>query len=102
MSHKDFTFIQGNALSWQPPKPVTWLLCDVITDPTKTALLIRTWVSNRWCKHFCVTMKFKGQPDFAAIRELCDFLQQQVAWFDVKQLLNNKNEVTWVGALNEF
>jgi hypothetical protein len=47
-------------------------------------------------------MKFKGQPDFAAIRELSDFLQQQVAWFDVKQLLNNKNEVTWVGALNEF
>ena len=99
MNHKRFRFIQGNALSWQPPAPVTWLLCDVITDPAKTALLIQTWVTNRWCKYFCVTMKFKGQPDFVAIKELRNFLQQQVAWFDLKHLLNNKNEITWVGAL---
>jgi 23S rRNA C2498 (ribose-2'-O)-methylase RlmM len=97
MRDKKVKFIQGNALTWEPPHPVDWVVCDVITTPENTRELLKRWISNRWCSHFCVTIKFKGSPAFEVLREISQFLHAHTTWFRGRQLTHNKNEVTVVG-----
>jgi 23S rRNA C2498 (ribose-2'-O)-methylase RlmM len=93
------TFVQGNALTWTPPSPVDWIVCDVITTPENTATLLRRWVEKKLCRNFCVTVKFKGAPDLTTLHSLALFLGDNTEWFDGRQLTHNKNEVTVVGAV---
>jgi 23S rRNA C2498 (ribose-2'-O)-methylase RlmM len=97
MRDSGVTFIQGNALTWTPPKSVDWLVCDVITTPDNTAALLKRWIEKKLCRNFCVTVKFKGPPDLATLHALSEFLKDNTQWFDGRQLTHNKNEVTVVG-----
>jgi len=92
--------LTGDALSWKPDKTVDWMICDVITAPTNTAKLIRSWIDGGLCRNFCVTVKFKGEPDFDTLVKLGSFLKSSCNWFDARQLTNNKNELTVVGRID--
>lgn len=96
---KGIVCLTGDALSWLPPDPVDWLVCDVITAPINTFKLLKEWISRGACRNFCVTVKFKGAPDFDTLMRLASFLKSSCQWFDAKQLTNNKNELTVVGTL---
>lgn len=91
------TFTQGNAFTWTPPQSVDWLVCDVITTPDRTFEILRTWITKQLCRNFCVTIKFKGDPDLCAVSQIGAFLTENTAWWDGRQLTHNKNEVTVVG-----
>ncbi len=97
MRHKNVSFVKGDAFTWVPGKPVTWLICDVITTPDRTLKILDTWLSKRYCSLFCVTVKFKGTPDFQSLAAIRALLTERTTWFDGKQLAHNKNELTVVG-----
>jgi 23S rRNA (cytidine2498-2'-O)-methyltransferase len=97
MRSKQLSFIKGNALTWLPEKRVDWLVCDVITSPDRTAALLSNWLSGSLCSNFCVTIKFKGDPDLTTLASIRDLLTRYCLWWDGKQLTYNKNEVTVVG-----
>ena len=91
------TFTQGNAFTWIPSESVDWLVCDVITTPDRTFEILRKWIGERICRNFCVTIKFKGDPDVQALLHIGRFLSEHTTWWDGRQLSHNKNEVTVVG-----
>jgi 23S rRNA (cytidine2498-2'-O)-methyltransferase len=93
------TMERGDALKWRPRQPVDWLLCDVITTPDRTLRLLESWLTHRECGQFCVTLKWRGSPDFGILSQLRTRLTELCGWWDGKQLTHNKNEVTVVGAL---
>lgn len=97
MKHKSVSFVKGDAFTWLPSAPVTWLICDVITTPDRTLTILDTWLSKELCSLFCVTVKFKGEPDFESLRAIRSLLTEKTTWFDGKQLAHNKNELTVVG-----
>lgn len=59
MQSRQVEFISGDAFRFQPPRPVDWLLCDVIAEPDRTAKLLLDWLQRRWCRYFVVTIKLK-------------------------------------------
>lgn len=93
------SFVAGNAFTWHPPRPVDWLVCDVITTPDRTHKLIQEWTLNKLCKHFCVTVKFKGAPDIEELAAIAQFLKAHTTHFDGRQLTHNKNELTLIGTI---
>lgn len=95
--NKKVAFIKGNAFTWTPPAPVDWLVCDVITTPDRTLEILRTWIEKKLCRNFCVTVKFKGDPDVATLHQIASYLKASTSWFDGRQLTHNKNELTVVG-----
>lgn len=95
--HSRATFAQGNAFTWLPPQSVDWLVCDVITTPDRTFEILRKWIGEKVCRNFCVTIKFKGDPDLQALLQIEQFLSKHTTWWDGRQLTHNKNEVTVVG-----
>lgn len=99
MNHPSVTWLRGNALTWRPAEPVTWLVCDVITTPQNTLSILKSWIEDSWCKNFCVTIKCQGDPEFDTIHEILTFVSQHTRWFGARQLTNNKNEFTICGEL---
>jgi 23S rRNA (cytidine2498-2'-O)-methyltransferase len=98
LTHHRLSFVSGDAFSWRPDSAVDWLICDVICNPERTVRLLEEWLTNRLCKNFCVTMKFKGEPDFAAVSELRKILLNRSEFFFLRHLENNKNEITACGS----
>lgn len=98
--HPRLTAIIGNAFTYEPPKPVDWLLCDVVCEPARTLKLIARWLEQRWCRRLVVTVKFKGREGYGVLAEV-DPLFAAAGWrfARTKQLLHNKNEVTVLGKL---
>ncbi|HZM00443.1 MAG TPA: SAM-dependent methyltransferase, partial [Planctomycetota bacterium] len=113
MRHERLAFRRGDAFKFRPdaaPRgaeplpawlvpPVDWLLCDVIAFPERTLELLATWLGQRWCRRFVVTVKFRGAADVGRLAELKALLRRSGAEFLVRQLRANKNEVTAAGEL---
>ncbi|MDD5307359.1 MAG: SAM-dependent methyltransferase [Deltaproteobacteria bacterium] len=100
MAHPHLTFVRGDGFSFEPEdKPVDWLLSDIIAFPVRTIGLLERWLAKRWCRCFCVTIKFRGQDDYPELERLKAILVASGADFQLRELTNNKNEVTAFGEL---
>jgi 23S rRNA (cytidine2498-2'-O)-methyltransferase len=96
--HPRLTAMIGNAFTFEPPKPVDWLLCDVVCEPARTLELIARWLDQRWCRRMVVTIKFKGRAGYGVLSEVEPlFVAAGWRFARTKQLLHNKNEVTVLG-----
>jgi len=99
LMHNDrLTFLQADAFHYQPAEPVDWLLCDVIAFPSRVIELAERWLARGWCRHFCVTIKFRGRGEYSKIDSLKADLEAGGHDFYLRRLTANKNEVTLFGA----
>lgn len=97
MAHPHLMYCRGDAFQYEPPTPVDWLLCDVIAFPLRSLELLRKWIVRRWCRFFCVTIKFRGQEDYPILQEIKQWLNSSGVEFELRRLSHNKNEVTAFG-----
>lgn len=95
--HPRLTYLRADAFNYRPPRPVDWLLCDVIAFPARTISLVEHWLAERWCRQFCVTIKFRGQADYNQVDPLKTWLSAAGHNFYLRRLTANKNEVTLFG-----
>ncbi|MCC7542460.1 MAG: 23S rRNA (cytidine(2498)-2'-O)-methyltransferase RlmM, partial [Deltaproteobacteria bacterium] len=51
------THVTESAFSWRPPKPVDWLLCDMVWKPSEVAALVARWGSARLCRFVLANFK---------------------------------------------
>jgi 23S rRNA (cytidine2498-2'-O)-methyltransferase len=87
------TAVAGNAFTYEPPRPVDWLLSDVICEPARAIALVESWLPR--ARHLVITVKFKGRDQYGALAALSPiFDRARPAFARVKHLAHNKNEVT--------
>jgi 23S rRNA (cytidine2498-2'-O)-methyltransferase len=97
MGHPAVRFQRGDAFSFRPAEPVDWLLCDVIAAPERSIELLLDWLRHRRARCFVVTIKFKGQDDYAKLERLKHALPPLCAEFGLTRLCANKNEACAFG-----
>jgi len=100
MRHARMTFIRGDAFRYRPAAAVDWLLCDVIAFPGRTIELLKTWLAERWCRWFCVTIKFRGADEYGCLEEIKIWLANTGVEFFVRRLTSNKNEAMVFGCVH--
>jgi 23S rRNA (cytidine2498-2'-O)-methyltransferase len=99
LHHPRVQFQTGDAFKFVPSAPVDWLVCDVIAAPERSIGLACDWVTRRWAKHLVVTVKFKGQADYAQLDRLLE-LAPACREFRLARLCANKNEACFIGTLS--
>lgn len=102
MEHSRLTFVRGDAFKFAPQQPVDWLFSDVIAFPSRILELLTQWLSQRWCRRFCVTIKFQGRDDDAILTDFAQMLAAHTTSFALRRLKVNKNEVTAYGEVAGF
>ena len=92
-------FHEGDAFKFAPERPVDWLICDVIATPERSIQVTLDWVRQRWCRHFIVSLKFKGHEEYALLDRLTQELPALTADFGLRRLCANKNEACGFGTV---
>ena len=94
MADPRVTYVQGDAFRYRPEAPVDWLLADVIAFPDRPLALLEAWLGGGWCRRFAVTFKFRGLPAVEVVQALKALLRASTREHGVRQLQENKNELT--------
>lgn len=102
MAHPNLEFRKADAFKYRPDDPpVDWMMSDVVAFPQRMIELLDTWVGQRLCRRFVVTIKFRGQEDYPLLEAIKTTLRRRGAPFLLRRLLSNKNEVTAMGFTSE-
>ena len=71
--------------------PFDWVFWDVICYPAKLLRRIDEWLAQGVSERFVCTVKFQGETDMAAVREL-----KAIPGSALVHLNHNQHELTWV------
>jgi 23S rRNA (cytidine2498-2'-O)-methyltransferase len=89
--------LRADAYTFKPPRPVDWLVCDVVDKPRRSAACIARWIRNGWCRHAIFNLKLPGK-DRGQLLERC---REEIAaamparaQLRFRQLYHDRDEVT--------
>lgn len=99
MDHPRVQFVKGDAFKFEPPATVDWLLSDIIAFPPRIYEMLALWIEKKWCRRFCVTIKFRGRDDDEWLGKFAHLLSSTTERFELRRLKVNHNEATAVGVL---
>ena len=99
MRHPRLRFEATDAFKYKPQSTVDWLVCDVIAAPQRSIDLLLEWLQEARMRHFVVTIKFKGDDEYAVLDQLKKQAAPLCADFRLTRLCANKNEVCAFGVL---
>ena len=99
MRHPRVVFEPRDAFTFEPPRAVDWLLCDVIAAPERTADLLLGWVRRGWCRHFVVTVKLRDASGADALALLKRELPSLTDELFLTRLCANKKEACAFGSI---
>ncbi|PRH81528.1 23S rRNA (cytidine(2498)-2'-O)-methyltransferase RlmM [Arenimonas caeni] len=89
--------IRADGFRWQPPKPLDWMVCDMVESPAKVADRMATWFREGWCKRAVFNLKLPMKKRWDETR---DCLQHFVDHAGrpltprAKQLYHDREEIT--------
>ncbi len=101
MDHSRVQFVKGDAFKFSPDERVDWLLSDIIAFPPRIYEMLALWIEKKWCRRFCVTIKFRGRDDDDWLLKFAELLAATTERFELRRLKVNHNEATVVGVLPE-
>ena len=73
------------------PRPVDWLVCDVIAYPERLLGLIQRWLAAAAARHIVCTLKFQGETDHGAASGFAAIEHGRI-----RHLFHNKYELTFI------
>lgn len=90
------THLHADGLRYRPPKPVDWLVCDIIEKPQLIADVVLRWARQGWCKNAVVNFKLPMKTRYPILAKLLPPLVQccEIDHWAVKQLYHDRDEVT--------
>ena len=94
-----------DGLCYRPPKPVDWLLCDMVERPQRIAALMGDWLADGDCRRAIFNLKLPMKMRYESVRECLGMLSERLyrAGTDhilrCKQLYHDREEVTAYVAL---
>lgn len=89
--------IRADGFRWQPPKPLDWLVCDMVESPSKVASRMATWFREGWCKRAIFNLKLPMKKRWDETRDCLQLFADQAGKpLDVRarQLYHDREEIT--------
>jgi 23S rRNA (cytidine2498-2'-O)-methyltransferase len=89
--------IRADGFVWQPPKPVEWLVCDMVESPRKVAARLGLWFAQGWCRRAIFNLKLPMKKRWDETRLCLDLFQQKAGVpldLRAKQLYHDREEIT--------
>jgi 23S rRNA (cytidine2498-2'-O)-methyltransferase len=92
--------IRADGFAFKPEKPVDWMVCDIVEQPSRIACLVAQWMSKGWCRHSIFNLKLpmkKRHEEVKRCVELIDreFKRSKTTYsLQIKHLYHDREEVT--------
>ena len=92
--------IRADGFSYRPNKPVDWLLCDMVEQPSRIAELIGLWFVRGLCRHAIFNLKLPMKKRYQEYRQCLKTLRGMLAQSGLdyqlkgRQLYHDRDEIT--------
>lgn len=92
--------VRADGFRFRPPKPVAWMVCDIVERPLRVADLAGQWLARGWCEHTIFNLKLPMKKRFQEVRRclahLDGLLREAGVGYTMacKQLYHDREEVT--------
>jgi 23S rRNA (cytidine2498-2'-O)-methyltransferase len=91
--------IRADGFTWRPPRPVDWMVCDMVEQPSRIASLMAEWIATGRCRHTIFNLKLPMKRRLEAVEQCRLLIGKRLASvgpFDlrIKQLYHDREEVT--------
>ncbi len=90
--------LSENGLTYLPPAPVDWMVCDMVMGAKDTLKVLKRWLDAEAMKHFVVNIKLPKTNPWPQVREALDLIGGY-GWAQVsgQHLLHDRSEITLLG-----
>lgn len=94
------THVRADGFRYRPPRPVDWMVCDMVEQPQRIAQLVGRWLRRGDCRAAVFNLKLPMKRRYAAVSDALDRLAPELARPDgavrllCKQLYHDREEVT--------
>ncbi|HYE36829.1 23S rRNA (cytidine(2498)-2'-O)-methyltransferase RlmM [Methylocaldum sp.] len=92
--------LRMDAFRYRPPKPVDWLVCDVVEQPARIAALIGEWIALGLCRRAIFNLKLPMNKRYEEVKRCRGIIEEQIGktatdyLLAFKQLYHDRAEVT--------
>ncbi|GAB3731366.1 23S rRNA (cytidine(2498)-2'-O)-methyltransferase RlmM [Luteimonas pelagia] len=89
--------LRADGFTWQPPRPLDWMVCDMVEQPRRVAARMADWLRNGWCRRTVFNLKLPMRKRWQETRDcLAAFRDAAGGPVDVRarQLYHDREEVT--------
>ena len=100
MDDSDVAYVSADGFVYKPPKPVDWVVCDIVDKPMRTLERMAVWFTSGWTKCALFNLKLPMKSRFDTVEACLAKLQSRLEGADiaaevrVKQLYHDREEVT--------
>jgi 23S rRNA (cytidine2498-2'-O)-methyltransferase len=89
--------LRADGFSWHPSKPLDWMVCDMVEQPSRVAARMAEWFREGWCRHAIFNLKLPMKKRWQETRLCLDRFSAQAdkpLTIRAKQLYHDREEIT--------
>lgn len=89
--------LRADGFAWHPAKPLDWMVCDMVEQPSRVAARMAEWFREGWCRHAVFNLKLPMKKRWHETRLCLDRFAAQAGrplTIRAKQLYHDREEIT--------
>ncbi len=89
--------LREDGFRWQPPRPLDWMVCDMVEQPSRVARRMGDWFREGWCRQSVFNLKLPMKKRWLETRRSLDaFVEAAAVPVEVRarQLYHDREEIT--------
>ncbi|AKC87350.1 23S rRNA (cytidine(2498)-2'-O)-methyltransferase RlmM [Pseudoxanthomonas suwonensis] len=89
--------LRADGFHWHPSRPLDWMVCDMVEQPSKVATRMAQWFREGWCRHAVFNLKLPMKKRWQETRLCLDLFAAQAGRpleIRARQLYHDREEIT--------
>jgi 23S rRNA (cytidine2498-2'-O)-methyltransferase len=94
------THLCADGLAYLPKRPVHWVVCDIVLQPSRIAALVARWIGEGHARHAIFNLKLPMKKRYDEVRRCESIIREALAkariehTLALRQLYHDREEVT--------
>lgn len=98
--------VRADGFTWRPQRPVEWMVCDMVEQPTRIAALVADWIATGRCRRTIFNLKLPMKKRLDAVEQCRAIITKRLAnegqfVLRLKHLYHDREEITGYLALRK-
>ncbi|HJV24804.1 MAG TPA: 23S rRNA (cytidine(2498)-2'-O)-methyltransferase RlmM [Aromatoleum sp.] len=98
--------VRADGFTWRPQRPVEWMVCDMVEQPTRIAALVADWIATGRCRRTIFNLKLPMKKRLDAVEQCRAIITKRLAnegpfVLRMKHLYHDREEITCYLALRK-
>ena len=89
--------LRADGFHWQPPRPLDWMVCDMVEQPARVARRMGQWMREGWCRHTIFNLKLPMKKRWLETRRSLETFEADAGvplTIRARQLYHDREEIT--------